>query len=181
MNNYERVTIEARSYLVCAKCRRPIPVGLGYSPVAIVPEPGEPNPNPWAQALCGPCSQEQYALVYPLAEVPVLPDGRLPGVEPILHPGARAVEDAPVGSSVIMPISEAESRRRTIAIWREAIDAAEASGGSETVEQAYERIALKHPPDVEITEPLNVDDQVASDIAEILDDNPGDEVPTPAT
>ncbi len=136
MVGYERVVILGRSYMVCAECRRALL--KGYNPLYLVPQPGTPAPDPKTkQALCGPCYKSQYKRIQPDDEVPKLDDGYFGEVTDPIPFGARTYLD----------------ETDEFSVWEAAVAASRASGGGETVLQAYTRLSGSIPPDVEMTAP----------------------------
>ena len=124
---YEYVTVDGKSYLVCATitCRKPLIIGQGMDPLYTLPEVGEPHP--WKnQSVCGPCYKAQHAAIYPGGPVPDVKDAFLPGAEPIPWDWQDPAPEKPLDDD--------------FAIWRKATDQAEGSQGAETVLQAYKRL-----------------------------------------
>lgn len=122
MPDIERVSIEGRSYIICAECRHPTRQGMSWSPLYWVPQPDQPSQRSAVdkQAICTGCYQDQWRRIYPETEPPALPDGRLSGYGAVAR-GVRSIADHP---------SE-------IDLWTQALERARASGGAETVPQAY--------------------------------------------
>lgn len=130
--------------MVCAKCRYPLTTG--QNPPYSLPEPGNPRiSDEMKQATCGPCYKELFAFIYPEAEEPDVPDGRMLGEQRVPWDHSGADGPGPTGIEA-GEIDEFD-------LWAEAVDHARNSSGAETVLEAYSRLSGSSPPEVEITAP----------------------------
>lgn len=148
---YEYVQYKGRAHLVCVVCR--IPLVKGHKPRAMLPELGDPNPDPEKvkQAICGPDYAAFDMKVY----------GKTFGK---LFDGRVKDRDGPDGFAAPIPkgakLSDEPPPLTDYDIFEQARIAAQASGGGESVAQAFARLSELegHVPETEISGPVRPPD-----------------------